>query len=182
MGARERLPVGRVESARGRRGAGISRCCSGCARTARRGTVIRARSRRGAGTSRCCSGCARTAARGTQPRARMRRRAGTSRCCSGRAPTAARRLRARGRRWADISRCCSGRARTAAQSGEETRTKTPFTPMTRVLSCFITKINPQTAIEKPARASPRAGAPLSKQLTLRTRVSAVLRSKPRSRR
>ena len=55
--------------------------------------------RRRAATSRCCSGRARTAARGTGGRALPRRRAGTSRCCSGRARTAAREMpRARRRR------------------------------------------------------------------------------------
>ena len=50
----------------------------------------RARGRLRAGTSRCCSGRARTAARGTSGRASVRQRAGTSRCCSGRTRTAAR--------------------------------------------------------------------------------------------
>jgi len=72
-----------------RRGTGTSRCCSGRARTAARGTGIHARRRRGEGISRCSSGRARMARRGANTRARSRRRAATSRCCSGRARTAA---------------------------------------------------------------------------------------------
>ena len=59
-------------TARARRRAATSRCCSGCERTTARGTGGRARARRGAATSRCCSGCERTAARGTRRRARPR--------------------------------------------------------------------------------------------------------------
>ena len=53
---------------------GTLRCCSGCARTAARGTRGRACWRRWAGISRCCSGRVRTAIRGTNTRAHRRRR------------------------------------------------------------------------------------------------------------
>ena len=67
----ERLACGTQTRARLRRWAGISRCCSGHARTAARGTWTRARTRRRAGISRRCSGPARTAARGTRTRWRV---------------------------------------------------------------------------------------------------------------
>ena len=62
----ERLACGTQTRARLRRWAGISRCCSGHARTAARGTWTRARTRRRAGISRRCSGPVRTVANGTR--------------------------------------------------------------------------------------------------------------------
>ena len=79
----ERLACGTQTRARLRRWAGISRCCSGHARTAARGTWTRARTRRRAGISRRCSGPARTAARGTRTRWRWRVSMSKMTCLSG---------------------------------------------------------------------------------------------------
>jgi hypothetical protein len=101
----------------GRRGAGISRCCNGRARTAAGGTMICAQGRQWAGISRCCNGRARTAAHGRQTRVVWRQRAGTSRCCSGlvRTDASGRQARVRWRQRVGTSRCYSGRARTVAR-------------------------------------------------------------------
>ena len=116
VGARSGLPVGRWRRALMRLEAATSRCCSGRALRAARGTRRRALMRLKAATSPCCSGRTLRAARGTRRRALMRLKAATSRCCSGRAIRAAHGTRGRAlmRLKAATSRCCSGRALRAA--------------------------------------------------------------------
>ena len=91
----ERLPEVRERVILVWRGTGISRCCSGCVRTATLGPRKRARVRRGKDTSIFCSGRALTAVRGTRRHAQTRHGTGTSGCCSGHTRTAVRGMQRR---------------------------------------------------------------------------------------